>query len=99
MNVDDGVAEVMDKLGYEKRPGGGVPISFLKRAVNDTMKLSGYASKPSWVSCIITTASTEEDIEMLGNPAMEERLKRFWFADDEDENEEQEEEEGNSIWD
>ena len=94
MKVDSKLSDIMAELGYDKRAGGGIPISFLKRAVNDTMKLAGYHSKPRWIPCVISKENPIEDIEMIGVPEIEERLLSFWVCDDHSE-----EDEGVSVFD
>lgn len=94
--VQEGLPELMQRLGYKKRAGGGIPISFLKRAVNDTMKLAGYSTRPRWIDCPITTESTEEDIAVIGDEEARQRLHTFWFCDEEETPDT--DKEGVSIW-
>jgi len=84
IDVDGELRSVIERLGYDLDRRGGVPVSFIKRALNDTLKLGGLSGSPGWESIAITSDSDEKEISKIKDEAARERIAEFWFDDEDD---------------
>jgi len=98
IDADGELRSVIERLGYDLDRRGGVPVSFIKRALNDTLKLGGLSGSPGWESIAITSDSDEKEISKIKDEAARERIAEFWF-DDEDDSDEDDWEDGEELFD
>lgn len=88
------------KMAPVRRGPTGLPIALLKRAANDTIKLSGFEGKPGWQDGIDLRDGEhpEKAIALVTDDRARTLLERFWLSD-KDEEDEEDDDGGGDIWD
>lgn len=96
---------IIEDLGFKMAPirkgPTGVPIALLKRAANDTIKLSGFEGKPGWQDGIDLRDGEhpEKAIALVKDLRARTLLERYWFSDADEEENDDEEDDDDDIWD